>query len=255
MPVAVLPIARAVNYRVRRFFQRDTRVRFGALRSSVDLSVALKAACLAAYNLEADGTDNSGHSKTLTVSGSPVFGAGKLSNAWTGDGSAKYGSTAAALVSSGSFWVSMWVKWTTTSFTAFAGQRDRVDAASGTFSIDNTFGDGTKLRFVVLNNAAGSNIAQWGSTSNDGSWHLLNCWYDSGGATVNISVDNGTTVSNAFSGTIRFDATVFRAAAAFLTDLPTYLNGSIDALHVFSIAPSAAQLTYMWNSGSGRQLY
>lgn len=226
--------------------------RFISVVAGSDPYAAIKAGTLAFYRLEADGTDSSGNGRTITWSGgTPTFAAGKVNNAATFNG-ATYG-TRAAILSSGSFWINFWAKWTSSSFGGLIAQCNDGGLAAGTFAIDSTYGDGTKPRITVRNAVTNVSVT-WASATNDGNWHMIDAWYD-GTTTVSINVDNsGTPVTGALTGPAAFDATPFQLMSAFAAG--GFISaGSLDNILVANIAPSAAQRTLMWNGGAGYQLY
>lgn len=219
--------------------------------SADDPYAAIRAGALAFYRLEADGTDSSGNGRTITMTASPTFGTGKVNNAVTFNGTTQYG-TRAAILTSGSFWINFWAKFTGTTFGVLISQCTSGAVGTGTFVIDTDFATGKRARMIVRN-ASTFAAASWGSDINDGNWHMIDGWYN--GTTISLSVDNGTPVTTALAGPAAFDSNGFSLSTG-LGAIPSYMRAcSIDNLLVANIAPTAAQRTLMWNSGAGYQLY
>lgn len=240
-----------VRYRPGKATRAIAQRRRSLVVSAVDPYADIKAGTLAFYRLESDGTDSSGNGRTITMTASPTFAAGKVNNAVTFDGSTQYGSRA-AILTSGSFWINFWVKYTAAGFGGLVSQCLSAGVTTGTFGIDTDFATGKRVRFIVRNASTFAAVS-WGSDINDGNWHMVDAWYD--GTNANLSVDNGTAVTGGLTAPAAFDSDNFQLSAAYGVLGTNKKACSIDNLLVANIAPSAAQRSLMWNGGAGYQLY
>lgn len=209
---------------------------------------------IAAYNLEANGNDNSGNGHNLTLIGSgQTFGTGKVGNALTEVGSSYY-NLGAPLLTSTPWWISRWVNFTVAAFRGWDAQQDNSGFSDGTYGLDNfNGGSANSPRFVVAKAGGGGAALQWGSATNDGGWHLVNTWVDSSN-NMYLKVDNGTTLTKPVGDNVKYDSTTWTLGISYRLAIGNPFV-SLDAYHIFNIAPTQAQLDYMWNGGAGRQLF
>ena len=107
-----------------------------------------------------------------------------------------------------------------------------------TFTVSN----GTTLTFVAANNLGAPSTSTW--------YHLV-WWYDSVGQTINIKVNNGTTNSAAFTGSI-----VSVSSANFFLggNASTTINAYIDECALWQKVLSSQEITDLYSSGNGQTL-
>ena len=108
-----------------------------------------------------------------------------------------------------------------------------------------------KPRFFVSNDgtAAASVTADAFGTPSTGAWMFLVAWHDASANTINIQINNGTVDSVAHTTGV-FDGT--SAFEVGRNNGGSYHDGRIDAVGFWKRTLTAAERTYLYNSGNGR---
>ena len=82
-------------------------------------------------------------------------------------------------------------------------------------------------------------------------WYFVRCWINSTAQTINISVNNETTVSTSIAGfTIHSLATALELFRNWKT-ASYYTNGRIDGAYLIKRALTASEITALYNNGKG----
>ncbi len=125
------------------------------------------------------------------------------------------------------------------------------DAVTRNYRIDYT---GSKPRFTVSTNGtiATGELAHTG-TLTVSTWYFIACGYDNDTAVVWISVNNGTVETLSYSLGIASKASIstcYIGRSHSTGDF--YMNGRIARMGVWKRHLTAAEITYLYNSGIGR---
>ena len=107
-----------------------------------------------------------------------------------------------------------------------------------------------RLRFSVYNpsdtattvNSAVSSIAV-------NTWYFVECWHDSVGNVIGVSINNGTAVTAAPRRGVKDDTGPFQFGAR---NASGFYQGNIDEFGFGSICPLSGDRTFLFNSGAGR---
>lgn len=83
-----------------------------------------------------------------------------------------------------------------------------------------------------------------------GTWYFVVCQYN--GSNISISINNGTPNTTSFSADIFSGTTPLYFGQSNLIT-PNYMNGALDAVGLWKRALASEEITYLYNSGSGRQ--
>lgn len=219
---------------------------------------------VAQWKFNDDATDSIG-SNTLTGTGSPGFGTGKIGRATALSG-IKYWTVADnASLSMGDidFTLLVWVyfdsvvvsngigcKWTVTGnkreYLLFYNRTDHLTNNRFTFAVSN---DGTAPTILDANTFGAASVS---------TWYCVAAWHDSVANTINIQINNGAIDSAAYSAGV-FDGTApFEAGAVSGSNYP--MQGRIDNLCIAKSAAggggvlTAAQRTAFYNAGAGTEV-
>jgi len=201
-------------------------------------------------NLEAfyklsDTSDSSGNGNTLTNIGGVTFAPGKIGDAAILDGSTQLLFTTIPQTVS-ELTISAWVK-------ASISQQDWAcitDVGNSEFNLfSQTDGSG------ILSLYAGGGVNATSSSILDNTWHhvLATC-----NAIGDLKVyDNGTLVLDGVNiGSTSFDLSSvgFFIGADSVPSANTFLNGQVDAVGIWGRALNNAEITLLYNGGSGLEL-
>ena len=109
----------------------------------------------------------------------------------------------------------------------------------------------SRFRFVTFNASTATilNAATFGAASAD-VWYFLVCGYNASTNTMSISVDAGTPNTVGSAATLNSVANV--QAIGQQLGSSRYLKGRIDDVRMFDSLLDAADIAYLYNSGSGR---
>ena len=107
-----------------------------------------------------------------------------------------------------------------------------------------------RLRFSVYNpsdtattvNSANSSIAV-------NTWYFVECWHDSVGNVIGVSINNGTAVTAAHTTGVKDDTGPFQLGAR---NASGFYQGNIDEFGFWKYMPSSGDRTFLFNSGAGR---
>jgi hypothetical protein len=86
-----------------------------------------------------------------------------------------------------------------------------------------------------------------------GTWYLLIAWYDSAEDTVNIKVNAKAVDSVASATGINASATDFYIGREATSGTPHFLNGRVDAVHIWRKVLTPAERKFLYNFGNGRE--
>lgn len=200
--------------------------------------------------------DSSGNGRDGTPINNPVSVAGKINNALLFNGTTQYidFGNIANFERTQAFSVVVWVELTMTSAAHFVNHIQSGSPFTGWQFYKHT---DQKLNFSLINNA-GSNIIQvGGSTSiNTGSFKLAIMTYDgsSTAAGVKFYVDNVAETMNIITDTLS-SSTLFTTSLNIgrRSDGVGHVNGKEDEISIYSRVLTAAERSYIWNSGAGRE--
>ena len=94
------------------------------------------------------------------------------------------------------------------------------------------------------------------ATPTEGSWHFITVWHDPDNDDIGISVNNGQMfIATAPTGGLFQGPGDFYIGHNSLSDPVQLCDGAIDAVHMwFGRLLTVDELTYMYNSGNGREL-
>mgnify|MGYP001592825370 FL=1 len=216
---------------------------------------------------EESGTrfDQSANDQALTDNNTVTFAAGVKGNAasFASASSEKLSRADSATLSMGDIDYSFccWVKFTTLTSNAGNGRgiMGKFDIGAGEREWLLYWNDyeGSSLYYVL---SSTGNVAEqtalrassFGAPST-GVWYFVVCWYDAAANTANIQVNNSTVDSTSYTGGSNNGGAVFlfgKYANSSIWDI--YHNGLIDEAMVAKRVWTAAERTYLYNSGAGR---
>jgi len=205
---------------------------------------------LAYYACEGDFTDSTG-TYNGTVSGATLTD-GKIGSAYIYDGSTDYTSVVLSsnIITSGTFAVSLWVRPDTedTGTHALAG---RWDAAGGSRQFICAL-DSANAYFGLVQSDTTNKTYQPTLSLGSGSWHHL--VYMANGSSLEVYADGvrkGTGLT--YDGTLQTPAaTNLHFGKLRESDNIWNLDGTLDEVGIWDKELTPAQITYLYNSGSGR---
>jgi len=148
---------------------------------------------------ETSGSRADSHgSNTLTDNNAVSYTAGKQGNAATGCSAANFFYNASSdFAFSSSFTCCLWFySGTLQSNTGIISKGQ--DNSGGSFTL---WQSSNALRIQVKNTANGSNDAVWSPAISANTWYFVRFYYDAAANRIGLSINNGTAVTTAFSGT------------------------------------------------------
>jgi hypothetical protein len=192
--------------------------------------MALTDNLLAFYKLS-DLTDSSGNKRALTNNGNVTFAPGKIGNAAVFDGSNQL-QVVNPIVEGTEYSVAGWVKFS------------NFDSLQYIFSFGNEMGvlyhNGISPAEVIFTPTGGSYIGVGTLSAND--WHFIYASRKADGDYA-ISIDNGALVTGnageSYYGTF---------------EIGNLLNGSMDAVGIWSRSLTESEVTELYNNGTGLEL-
>jgi hypothetical protein len=193
-------------------------------------SVNLESGLQAFYKLS-DTSDSSGNNRTLTNNGNVSFAAGKLGNAASFDGSNQL-QVVNPIAEGTEYSVAGWVNFS------------NFDSLQYAFSFGNDMGvlyhNGVEPAEVIFTPTGGAYIGVGTPSAND--WHFIYASRKANGD-YTISIDNGALVTGnageTYHGTF---------------EIGNLLNGSMDAVGIWSRSLTESEITELYNSGTGLEL-
>jgi carbonic anhydrase/acetyltransferase-like protein (isoleucine patch superfamily) len=195
---------------------------------------------LASWNLNGDGSDSSGNSNTLTLSGSPTFASGHDGNAITLSGS-QYASTASTLLTTtGAFSVSAWVKWDGTSGTNVILSQD--GSTSSVFSLQIT----SAGYFAFYGGTSSYAINTTATTA--GAWYHLSGVYT--GSLLKLYVNGTLVASTAYSAMTASTGSFIVGAGKSSGSRTNYFYGQIDDVKAYQGILSNNEIYNLYAGGT-----
>jgi arabinan endo-1,5-alpha-L-arabinosidase len=198
---------------------------------------------LQAFYKLSDLTDSSGYNRILTNNGNVSFASGKIGDAAVFDGNNYLSRSQKFMSGASAFSLSCFVK-CTSSTTYIYGE----DAESSFILVS------THDNKVTFNFENGWNPIQSSSTITDDQWHHVVCVYD-GGISAKLYFDGVEEASrNSIAATMPTSSAANFSLGAPPTGWGAMLNGSMDAVGIWNRALSDAEVTELYNSGTGLEL-
>lgn len=128
-------------------------------------------------------------------------------------------------------------KWNTANFEYKLEYRNAADRF--VFSVSQTGAVGVD---VTANNLGAVSSA---------TWYFIVCWHDAAGNTINIQVNDGTADSTSHTLGVRDGTSDFMLGMD--QSASTFMDGRIDSVSVWKELLSAAEKTWLYNAGNGRE--
>lgn len=204
---------------------------------------------------ETSGTRNdvSANAQHLTDNNTVTSAAGIKTNAASfASASSEYLSRAdeAALsINGSSFSFSLWVKATTFPLNAFFLNKSDGGSSSGEYYLLYLTSN-QKFQFSIQNGATTTPVYST-TTVTTGTWYHIIVMWDSSNSTSTIILNNGT-ASTAVTAVSPPDSTQAFQMGAKTAPTARYWDGLIDEVGFWKRTLTAAEITYLYNSGSGR---
>ena len=204
---------------------------------------------LVAYWKLENVNDSHTNGLTLTNNNSVTFTSGKVGNAATvATASSQYASLAdTSILRPGNFdytWL-CWFKLTTTAGTQTIISKD-YDTLRGWQLVN---GGGTLTFNTYRNNSVGMDV---NTPVSSGVWNLFIGWHDSVADTVNMKLNDGTTVSAATSANFPQATTApFAIGRNSYPGFSQYMGGQVDEVAYWTRVLTAGEMTQLYNSGNG----
>jgi hypothetical protein len=101
-------------------------------------------------------------------------------------------------------------------------------------------------RFLVGNGSSFGTV-EWSSAPATSTWYFIVCWHDAAANTINIQVNDGTTVSAAWTGGTQDTTSPLHIGRGGTS----YWNGRIDEVGFWKRVLTSAERTALYNSSNG----
>lgn len=191
-----------------------------------------------------------------TLNNTPTFGAAKLGNGMTVTAAssqyASQASNALLMPASGGFTLCGWVN-----FASVTGLQPILCKYNGGVSADRSYLlnlSTSKFSATIFNQSAVSGGAIHGTTLSTGTWYFFEVTWDL--TTVSVNINRGTAVTGTLEGTGMNQSTCPVHMGAYSSYSPSqFASHTLDSVGIWSRALTATELDYLYNSGSGRELY
>lgn len=200
--------------------------------------------------------DTSGNGRDGTPVNNPVSVPGKLNNALQFNGSTQYVNfgNIANFERTQAFSIILWVK---TSMTTNAMLINHIQQGSPFTGWQFYKATDQKLAFSLVNNNSSNTIQITGSTIiNDGTYHFLVMTYDgsSSASGVRLYVDGVLETMTIVTDTLSL-STLYTVDLNLgrRSDNSGHIDGDIDETRIYDRVLTPAEITYLWNSGDGRE--
>ncbi len=203
-------------------------------------------------------SDSSGNGTTLTNNNTTTYAAGKFGNGGSfAKASTQYFSAADSStlrVGTGNFTISSWVYLNSATIEmAIASKYDT--ASKREWDLEYNF-VAQRFRFVMspdgtaVTNVNADNLG----VPVTGQWYFVVGWYD--GVNINISVNNGTPNSTAYTTGTTGSTAPFEIGGLLVNGATTLTwNGQIDDVRLYKRALSSADITALYNFAPGPRVY
>lgn len=202
------------------------------------------------YTLGSDGTDATGRGNTATAYGTPTYAAGVVGNAASLNGTTQYflvADNADISLGDEDYSVSCWAK-----FTDIAGVYSPWGKLGATPQGPLLFIAASSTLFFRIYDTSGSARSIYkASAVSAGAWVHAVCTYDATTQAVSLTVNGGTPATGDFSA-FTFGDTSNALAIGRRGDAAWYHKGAVDELCVYKRVLTADEITWLYNSGSGR---
>jgi hypothetical protein len=202
---------------------------------------------------EASGNalDANGGANPLTDNGTVGATTGVINGARSFNGSTQYfniASNTSLDVASTDFSFTCWVKLTSTaSLQALVSKRDIGGAGQFVLYYDNSV---SRFDFFIYNGGFLSVAANTFGAPSTATWYFVAIVVDDTAKTFKISVNGGTQDSNTYTGSIPSRTDAFKIGAEQATPA-AFANGAIDEVGFWKRKLTTAEITQLYNSGSG----
>jgi Concanavalin A-like lectin/glucanases superfamily len=103
---------------------------------------------------------------------------------------------------------------------------------------------------IVVTDSSNYGEAHWSSSPSTGTWYFVVAWHDSVNNVVGINVNNGTSVTTAWSAGTHSLSNAFKIGE--LGTLNRQMDGTIDEVGFWKRVLTGAEITDLYNSGNGR---
>jgi hypothetical protein len=144
------------------------------------------------------------------------------------------------------FTIALWARWDTLAASQVLLSKGNGASGQMEYHLDTI---GSTLFFRVYNGSSGAS-AQWSATLTTNTWYAIIAWHDSVANTINISVNNATPVSTAWSGGSYNSAYEF-VLGRWANVSADYFNGRIDQVDIAKRVWTSAERTEYYNGGLG----
>jgi hypothetical protein len=84
-----------------------------------------------------------------------------------------------------------------------------------------------------------------------GTWYCVTVWYVAASHTLGISVNDGTADTSSFAGSAAATTAQFRIGARAFSGFEDYMDGGVDAVHIWKRVLTSGERTEFYNSGTG----
>lgn len=229
---------------------------FAAFVWTVDSGSSLSTSLVAAYNLESSAGTDDKSGVTLTLNGSPTFGAGKNGNAvdfgssnttkWFTQSGNNFG------IDGGNASISAWVNIDSAPSSGASMAIAYLHSATSktSYAIYYTNNAGTlTVQFSRIKDGVAVTSITSATTLTIGTWHHLVITYDS----TNIEgwLDGSSVGTIAASGNGSAGATNFFSIGSDDPTASSLLSGKVDAVYVWSKKLSNTEVSDLYSAGSG----
>lgn len=200
----------------------------------------------------ADTSDSGPNGYALTNNNSVTFNTGQIGDAaYFASASSQYLSRASNsdLQMSGNMSFAAWVYLTDLSNEYQIIAKDAAGGREYRMSYNNA---ANRFKISVLD-SGGDQEATDNTALSSATWYLVVGTYNAATADLKISVNDGTVVTYASTNAPTPGATDFTIGSRKYSSFEAFMNGRIDNVNVWTKVLTASEITYLYNSGTGRE--
>ncbi len=213
---------------------------------------------LAWYALESNGADSSGNGYTMTGTGTPAHGTGKVGNAFTSGGTSQwYSITNAAWQSpTADFSISLWMRTTDVTPAAIDYLFNQYNTVSNNRAwMLRLATDGTLLWYVspAGDGTGAQSVPSTGGAISDNTWHFIVCTFTAS-TSLKIYIDgtlNNTNPTSIPSAVNQSSTSSLFVGSMGASSTNTFV-GDLDEVALWNVALTDAEVSALYAGGAGK---
>lgn len=213
--------------------------------------------CVGAWKLD-DGSDSTGRGNNLTNNNGVTFNTGRVNNA------AYFSSSSLQFLSlvnntdvgrgDSSFSISLFVWINSTGTNQSLVAKDDEDSSHRDYRI--AVNSDATVSFFVYHTGGSTDFVTTTTTITAGSWNHIVVWHNATSDQIGVVINNGTPVTGSSGGALSAaSAAKFTFGCRDTAGGPQFLDGRLDAVHLFSNQISSQDITDLYNGGNGLEFF